>query len=302
MGCASLGSRYDAAQGLRRLAEAFDLGVTWFDVAPAYGGGQAEPILGRFLKGRRDKVCVTTKVGLTAPRQNALKRLAYPILRPIVARAKGLRRAIRGSGAMVNVHVPLTAELIEQSIVRSLQRLGTDRVEVYALHDPSPEDVVREDVLRALETVVARGQARYVSAAGQLNVALIAAAGGRFPVVQMRDDPQIGSLDQVRAAAQGPIALVSHSILGVDGPQAELTARLAADPEAKALAAAAGYDGAPGRVAADILMARAFAANPNGVVLASMFGAGHLASNHAVARKSVDFAALQLAAKLGLQA
>jgi aryl-alcohol dehydrogenase-like predicted oxidoreductase len=178
MGCASLGSRYDAAQGLRRLSEAFDLGITWFDVAPAYGGGEAEPILGQFLKDRRDQVQVCTKVGLAPPRQGALKRLAYPILRPLLARAGGLRKAIRGSGAHANVHVPLTAEMIEQSIARSLARLGTDHVEIYALHDPSPEDVAREEVLRALEAVVARGQASAVSTAGELDAVLTAAAGG----------------------------------------------------------------------------------------------------------------------------
>jgi hypothetical protein len=77
-----------------------------------------------------------------------------------------------------------------------------------------------------------------------------------------------------------------------------LTARLTADPAAKAQAAAVGYDGAPARAAAELLMARAFAVNPNGVVLASMFGAGHLAANHAVAVKPIDTEAPALVAKL----
>ena len=40
-GCASLGSRVAAADGLNALAAAFDAGVNWFDVAPAYGAGEA---------------------------------------------------------------------------------------------------------------------------------------------------------------------------------------------------------------------------------------------------------------------
>ena len=66
-GCASLGSRVGEAPGLRALDAAFDAGVTWLDLAPLYGGGRAEEIAGRFLKGRRDTVQVCSKVGL-APR------------------------------------------------------------------------------------------------------------------------------------------------------------------------------------------------------------------------------------------
>ena len=43
-GCASLGSRVSEAQGLRALGLAFERGVTWYDVAPPYGDGEAEGI------------------------------------------------------------------------------------------------------------------------------------------------------------------------------------------------------------------------------------------------------------------
>ena len=51
-GCASLGTRVGEAAGLRALDAAYDAGVTWLDLAPLYGGGRAEEIAGRFLKGR----------------------------------------------------------------------------------------------------------------------------------------------------------------------------------------------------------------------------------------------------------
>lgn len=43
------------------LARAFDLGVNYFDTARIYGGGKSEQILGRFLKGKRDKVVLASK-------------------------------------------------------------------------------------------------------------------------------------------------------------------------------------------------------------------------------------------------
>ena len=52
------------APGLRALEAAFEAGVAWLDLAPLYGGGRAEEIAARFLKGRRDAVQVCSKVGL----------------------------------------------------------------------------------------------------------------------------------------------------------------------------------------------------------------------------------------------
>lgn len=276
MGCASLGSRYGARAGLQALEAAFDSGITWFDVAPAYGAGEAEPILGRFLQGRREHVHVCTKVGLAAPHRGVVRKLLLPLARPVVARLKGLRGKIRQSGTTKNVSLPLSAELIETSITRSLARLRTDRVEVFALHDPNPDDLARDDVLRALERVVARGQARHVAVAGELDAALRGAASQAFAVIQTADDPLTDPLPRVRTAANRPIATISHSVLGTGGTRAQLAAKIAQAPGAHAQVEAAGFEGSPSKVAAQLLLARAFHANGNGPVLASMFGAGHL--------------------------
>src|SRR5580704_10332980 len=82
-GCASLGSRISARAGLEALARAHEAGVTWFDLAPAYGAGEAEGILARFLAGRRERVSILTKVGLAPPRRSALLRGAYAAARPL---------------------------------------------------------------------------------------------------------------------------------------------------------------------------------------------------------------------------
>src|SRR5438105_10248388 len=66
-GCASLGSRVSEAQGLRALGLAYERGVTWYDVAPPYGDGEAEGILGKFLAGRRERVAICTKFGIPRP-------------------------------------------------------------------------------------------------------------------------------------------------------------------------------------------------------------------------------------------
>ena len=287
-GCASLGSRIGRAAGARALDEAFDAGVTWYDVAPPYGADEAEGILGAFLRGRRDRVRVCTKVGLVGPRRGRLMKLAYALARPVVGRAKALRRGFRAVPATRYRRLALDGDAIRTSLDESLRRLGTDHVDVFALHDPADTDVVRDDVVRALEEVVASGKARHLSVAGGL-AACLAGAGVDLPygIAQIADDPRAKTLDAFSARAPRPLAAVTHSVFGIDGMLDELTGRLRSDAVLTRRLAEAGYEGDAPRIASDLLLDRAFASNPDGVVLVSMFGAEHRASNLARASRLV---------------
>lgn len=281
-GCASLGSRVAARAGLQALFAAHEAGVTWFDVAPAYGAGEAEKLLGEFLQGRRDDVSVTTKVGIAPPARLGAIKLAYAVGRPALGAAAGLRRLFRKMSATRNRRLPLSAELVETSIAASLKRLRFDHVDVYALHDPEADDVRRDDVLRALERVLARGQARRVGVAGTLDACREASrAGESYQLIQMSaEDFAAGRAGFADCGKQ----VVLHSVFGVDGMRDRLAAALARDPERARRLAAFGYEGGAARAVADLLLDNAFAISPGGVVLASMFTAGHLAAN--IARAS----------------
>ena len=292
-GCASLGSRVAPAAGLDALAAAFDAGVNWFDVAPAYGAGHAEALLGRFLRGRRDRAIVVTKVGMAPPRRLGAMRLAYALGRPLAARAASLRRGFRGLAATRNRHLPLTADLIERSIGESLKRLGLDTVDVYALHDPDPADVARQDVRAALARVLDRGQARAVAVAGGFDACRAAvAAGAPYSALQTAvADLEYGGAELAGAG----LLLVSHSVFGVGGGALErLAARLAAAPHRHRRLVAAGYSADRRRAAAELLLDCALADNPDGVVLASMFDAAHRAADLARVRRPASAMALGL--------
>jgi aryl-alcohol dehydrogenase-like predicted oxidoreductase len=66
-GASALGGVYgpvDAAEGIRAVHAALDLGINYFDVAPAYGATMAETVLGKALRGiPRDHYYLSTKVG-----------------------------------------------------------------------------------------------------------------------------------------------------------------------------------------------------------------------------------------------
>jgi len=109
-GASALGGVYgpvDEAEGIRAVHTALDLGINYFDVAPAYGGTLAETVLGKALKGiRRDRYSLSTKVGkYTQPGGYGDDTLDYSRTR------------------------------IRASLDESARRLGTDYFDIVHLHD-----------------------------------------------------------------------------------------------------------------------------------------------------------------------
>ncbi|MEM7182294.1 MAG: aldo/keto reductase [Spirochaetota bacterium] len=108
--------------------EALAAGVNLFDTADMYTTGQSEIVLGKALQGKRQDALIATKCGF---------RSGEAILR---------------SG--------LSYRYIIQSAEASLQRLGTDCIDLYQLHIPDPWTPVKESA-RALEDLQRQGKIRY---------------------------------------------------------------------------------------------------------------------------------------------
>jgi aryl-alcohol dehydrogenase-like predicted oxidoreductase len=282
-GCASLGSRVGEGPGLRALAAAHDAGVNWFDLAPLYGAGRAEEIAGRFLRGRpRDSVQLCSKVGL-APgvRAHGLKAALMPVARAAVQAVPRLRGMLRRGGAQPAEALPLTPALLAGTVEESLRRLGTDHLDLYALHGVAAA-ALTDEVLRTLEAIRASGKARAVAVASDEEAGLAATRiGAPFGVVQAAT-PGPGEPDALLPAAKAAgFGVVLHSVFGVEGSLAALRARAAADPAFRA--AVTGGVGDLDRALARRMLERALARNPDGVVLVSMFSETSRARNLAFA-------------------
>jgi len=265
-GCASLGSRVGAAEGRRALEEAFAAGVTWFDLAPVYGGGAAEAIAAPFLRAHRDRVQICTKAGLVLAggAGAGLRRRLMPLARRALALAGpmlggGAAGRLRAAAPKANARPPLTPALIAGSLEASLRRLGTDHVELFALHAPDPAEVGRDEIRAALEALVAAGKARAVAVAGDADAAAAAlAAGAPYGAVQLALPAPGEAADATLAAAQAAgRGTIVHSVFGRAG------------------------EGHP--AAAGARLAAAFARNPQGVVLVSMLSARSRAATLAAA-------------------
>ena len=138
LGCMSFGMaarawRLDEEASHKIIRRALELGITFFDTADMYGGGESETALGRAIAKfvPRDEIVIATKV-------------FYPV-----------RPDPNGRG--------LSRKAIFAGIDASLARLGTDHVDLYQIHRWDDETPI-EETMEALHDVVKMGKARYIGA------------------------------------------------------------------------------------------------------------------------------------------
>lgn len=107
--------------------KAIDLGVTFFDTAEAYGFGENEELVGKALKGKREKLIIATKFGFK-----------------------------RGEHQTFDS----TPKNIKKVVENSLRYLQTDVIDLLYQHRPDP-NVPMEDVAGAVKDLIAEGKVKY---------------------------------------------------------------------------------------------------------------------------------------------
>jgi aryl-alcohol dehydrogenase-like predicted oxidoreductase len=159
LGCGRLVGRRSLRWSAELIETALDLGVRYFDVAPSYGMGTAEEVVGEVLGGSSE-VTVATKVGIPRPRYRArvdlLRRLAMPILnrhRPLKAFAT---RMYSRSSAVERGSFDFSSRAIRTSLEESLEKLRRDSVDVFLAHEPGVPDLV-PSVDREFDELVREG-------------------------------------------------------------------------------------------------------------------------------------------------
>ncbi len=156
-GCASLGDVQAFAAKCRVIEAAYEAGFRHFDVAPAYGHGEAEAALATVLAGVRSQVSIVSKAGIGHPVAGGalrhLRRLAAPLknVAPSV-----WRLASRKSAAMTAPAGRFGPAQIEASVAESLRRLRCDALDALLLHEVSPHDLAPE-LLESLDRMAKQG-------------------------------------------------------------------------------------------------------------------------------------------------
>ena len=119
----------DDKLSLAAIGRALELGCNFFDTADVYGHGHSEELLGQALRGHRSEVIIATKVGGDfyhgTPRMN------------------------------------FNPDYLEFALGKSCERLGTDCIDLYQLHNPPIQLIKDGRVFKILERLKASGKIRH---------------------------------------------------------------------------------------------------------------------------------------------
>jgi aryl-alcohol dehydrogenase-like predicted oxidoreductase len=161
LGCMGMTWAYsgggNAAEAEATLLEALDAGVTLFDTAEVYGPFSNERLVGRLLKGeRRDRAVLATKFGFRIAADGQISGLDS---RP---------------------------EHIREAVDASLERLGTDRIDLLYQHRVDPA-VPIEDVVGAMAELVSAGKVRYLGLS-EASAATVRRAHAVHPITALQSE------------------------------------------------------------------------------------------------------------------
>ncbi len=113
------------------LKRAYDLGINFYETADMYGKGKSERLMAQAFKGMRDEVVYSTKWGYDMYNAEQI-----------------------GHSELPQKHDP---EFLKFALDKSLERLQTDYIDVYSLHNPKMDAIKNDSLFAALDQLVTKG-------------------------------------------------------------------------------------------------------------------------------------------------
>ncbi len=185
MGMSEFYGNYDDEESIKVIHYAVESDINFFDTADMYGQGENETLVGKALKDHRNNVVIATKFGV-----------------------------LRGKdGSFTGIDG--TPGYVKQACERSLQRLGTDYIDLYYQHRVAQDPPVEETV-GALSELVKEGKVRYIGLS-EASEDIIRRAHKVHPVSAVQTEYSLWSNDLeavMPVCRELNIAMVPYSPLG----------------------------------------------------------------------------------------
>ncbi|SDL64286.1 aldo/keto reductase [Sediminibacillus halophilus] len=184
LGCMSLGTDEKKAEYI--IEEALDSGINYLDTADLYDLGKNEEIVGKALKGKRDRVILATKVGNHFNNQNG------------------------------DWFWDPSKKYIKSEVKESLRRLGTEYIDLYQLHGGTIDDPI-DETIEAFEELKQEGVIRYYGISSirpnvireYIERSSIVSVMMQYSLLDRRPEEQILDLlheNNISVLARGPLA------------------------------------------------------------------------------------------------
>jgi aryl-alcohol dehydrogenase-like predicted oxidoreductase len=190
LGCMGMSEFYgatDEQESLGTIDRALELGISFLDTSDIYGPHTNERLVGKALKGRRDKFFLATKFGI-------LRDPANPSL-----------RGVDGSPAYVR-----------KAVDASLQRLGIDTIDLYYQHRVDPKTPIEETV-GAMSRLVEEGKVRFLGLS-EASPATLERAHAVYPIAALQTEYSLWTRDPepeiLPVCRKLGVAFVAYSPLG----------------------------------------------------------------------------------------
>jgi aryl-alcohol dehydrogenase-like predicted oxidoreductase len=191
MGMSEFYGDYDDDQSLKTLERALELGVTLFDTSNVYGRGHNETLVGRFAKGKRDRLVISSKFGI-------------------------VRDPDGPNGSTYDRGIDNSPAYMRRCCEESLSRLGTDHIDLYYVHRADPNVPIEETAL-ALGDLIREGKIRSYGLS-EVSAAQLRRAHAAHPVAALQSEYSLWTrepeLDVLPACKELGITFVAYSPLG----------------------------------------------------------------------------------------